>query len=266
MSLAIGALASSSIQATSAIIMIPAATGGTTPYSYNLYRSTVSGFSVGSGNIIQSGLSISGASLAVQDSGLTPGTIYYYKANVTDSAGSPATVVSAQLSLTTLAPSLSQNQFSQSSYLGMVDQAFDYNTLVCQVDASQSGSIVAGAAVKFATTAGGVPKVVACTAEADQLAGFVNFSIKDQSFVAGQALSISMAGNVLYLYAALAINRGNQVVSLPSGVAGGCNGGVVPASGTSGSMPIAGIALDTVAIGQLCRILVLAPQPFVGPA
>lgn len=261
MSLAIGAPVLSNVQATSLLITTPAATGGTGPYTYAFYRSTVSGFSAGSGNIIRA-TTAPPAGLTFQDTGLTPGTIYYYKTIVTDTGNSDATATSSNGTATTGAMSLSQNQFSQSPFLGTVDQALDYNTLAVQIDASQSGALVAGAAVKYATTAGGLPKVVGCTAASDAAIGFLNFSIKDQSFPAGKAASVSSQGNVIYLYAALAINRGQMVTSLPAGTVGGCNGGVVPATGSSG-FPIVGQAMDTVAIGQLCRIQIIAPLPFL---
>ncbi len=63
--------------------------------SYTVYRSTTSGFTPGSGNLIAS---ISGASYS--DSGLTASTTYYYKVEASDSDGtSPA---SSQAQATTL--------------------------------------------------------------------------------------------------------------------------------------------------------------------
>lgn len=65
------------------------ATGGTSPYTYQWYRSTTSGFTPGGGNIL------SGAtSLTLADTTASTGTIYYYKLVSTDSAGTPATVTS----------------------------------------------------------------------------------------------------------------------------------------------------------------------------
>jgi hypothetical protein len=71
-----------------------AATGGTGPYTYQWHRSTVSGFTPGSGD------ALSGAtSLTLADAGpLTPGTTYYYILVVTDT-GTSGTINSAQFNL-----------------------------------------------------------------------------------------------------------------------------------------------------------------------
>jgi hypothetical protein len=67
-----------------------APSGGTSPYSYQWQRSTTigSGFS-----------NLSGAtSQTLTDTGLSNGTTYYYRCQQTDSAGSPATVTTAEVS------------------------------------------------------------------------------------------------------------------------------------------------------------------------
>jgi hypothetical protein len=254
MSVTAGALSQISVSSTGDVLQSAVATGGTGPYTYQWYRQTSSSsITPGGGNIVAGA-----TSLLLSDSGLTPGSVYYYCVVATDTGASDATSQSATLTVTTLAPSLSQNQFSQSPFIGMVDQAFNYNTLACQVDAAIGAGVLSpGQAVKWATTAGGLPKIVPSTASTDNVAGFVNFSIKDASFAAGQPLSISMAGNCIYLYAALAINRGQFLSSLPAGVAGGCNGGVIPAASSD---TIIGYALDSVAIGQLCRVMLMTPS------
>lgn len=252
MPLTAGTLSVVSRQDTKASLLATAATDGTTPYSYQWYRSTATGFSPGVGN------AVSGAtSLTLNDTGLTPGTIYYYKVVVIDSAGTPASASYAQVSLTTLQQTLSQNAFTEGPYLGMVDQRFNYNTLTVQFDPAGTGTLVAGQAVKWSTTAGGVPMVVPSLAVADVVAGFVNYNMKNPEYVPGDFLEISQAGNVIYLWAAAAINRGQQVSNLPAAVAGGCNGGVSP---VSTGLPIVGFALDTKAIGNLVRIEMRTPS------
>lgn len=248
-----GVLSQVSVASTSDSLASTAASGGTTPYTYQWYRHTVTAFTPAAS------LAISSATLlTLSDSGLTPGTIYYYKVVGTDSAATPVLVTTAQLAVTTLAPSLSQNQFQETAFLGMTDLRFNGNTMSVQFDPAGSGTLVGGQAVKWSTVAGGVPKVVPSLLAADVVAGFVNYDIKSASYAAGDRLEISLAGNVMFLYAALAINRGAFVTSLPAAVAGGCNGGVIPVAGSN--VPIAGYALDTAAIGALCRIFIQTPS------
>ena len=75
----------------------------------------------------------------------------------------------------------------------MVDQRFNYNTLTVQFDPAGTGTLVAGQAVKWSTTAGGVPMVVPSLAVADVVAGFVNYNMKNPSFVPGDFLEISQS-------------------------------------------------------------------------
>jgi hypothetical protein len=71
---------------TVATVTVDAATGGTSPYSYQWYRSTSSGFTPGGGTIV------SGATnRTLDDTGLTDGTLYYYKAVATDAVAATVT-------------------------------------------------------------------------------------------------------------------------------------------------------------------------------
>jgi len=62
-----------------------AATGGVSPYTYQWYRSTTSGFTPGGGNILSGK-----TSLVLNDTGLTPGTTYSYVLRATDNASTTA--------------------------------------------------------------------------------------------------------------------------------------------------------------------------------
>lgn len=250
MSITAGVISLVSVTATTASLSATAASGGTAPYSYQWYRSVTSGFTPGGGNII------SGAtSLSLSDSGLIPGTQYYYKLVAIDSAGSPATVEYAQLGVATLATTLNPNQFAQVPYPGMIDLRFPYNTVSVQIDASQVGSLYAGAAVKIVDSADGVPKVLGCSANSDECLGFINFDIKTIAFVAYSMCEISMSGNVIYLYATSAIARGVQV-SLDIST----NGGVRAAAGHTGDK-IVGWAYDKAsAAGALIRVFLKTPS------
>ncbi len=250
MTVTAGVLSQVSVGSTTASLSATAATGGTSPYTYQWYRSTTTGFSPGGGNII------SGAtSLTLSDTGLTPGTLYYYKVVVTDTGHSNDTAEYTQLAVTTAAPVQSPNQFGQSSYLGMIDLTYAYDTIGVQVDASQATVLYAGAAVKIVDSSGGVPKVVGITAESDEVLGFINYNAKNLSFAAGDAATISMAGNVIYLYATAAVARGVQLtVDLST------NGGVHTAAGNTGDK-IIGWAFDkATAGGQLIRVFLKTPS------
>lgn len=251
MAVSVGPISVVSVGSNSDSLLVAAASGGTGPYTYEYHRSTVSGFTPGGGNLIQSG-----PSLSLLDSGLTPGTQYYYVVKAIDSLA--ASGLSAQLAVMTTAASPNPNQFALAPYLGMLDLRFNGDTISVAFDPAGSGSLVGGAAVKFSVNSSGEPLVVPSLASSDDVAGFVNYDIKSAFFGPGSRMEISMAGNVMYLYATAALNRGQFVYSLPAAAVGGTNGGVAPVTGSSG-FPIIGYSLDSVASGSLCRIFLQTP-------
>lgn len=250
MSVTAGALSQVSVSQNTANLLSAAATAGTGPYTYQWYRSTTTGFSPAGGNLIAGA-----TALALADTGLIPNTAYFYKVVATDTGASNATSTSSQLAVQTSVPSQSPNQFAQSPQLGMIDMRYDYDTVSVQIDTSQATALYAGAAVKMVDSADGVPKVVGCAADSDEVLGFINFDIKTVSFVAGVAAEISMAGNVMYLYATGAIARGVQVsLDLTT------NGGVRSAVGNTGDK-IVGWAFDkATAAGALIRVFIKTPS------
>ena len=206
-------------------------------------------FSPGGENIISGATSL----LHLMTRALFREPQYYYVLVATDSAGSPATVDYAQFAASSLAPTQNPNQFTQAPYLGMIDMRFPYNSVSVLVDQSQASPLFPGAAVKMVDSVGGVPKVVACSADSDNVLGFINFDIKSISFSAGQPCEISMGGNVMYLYATAAISRGVQVTLDLS-----TNGGV--AAAVSGHN-IVGWSYDkATAPGQLIRVFLKSPS------
>lgn len=250
MSVTAGALSQVSVGSNVASLSSAAATGGTGPYTYQWYRSTTTAFSPAAGSLIAGA-----TALALSDSGLIPNTAYFYKVVATDTGAGNATSTSAQLAVTTLATTLSPNQFAQAPVVGMIDMRFDYDTISVQIDVSQVGALYAGMAVKIVDSADGVPKVVGCAADSDEVFGFINFDIKSVQFVAGSMAEISQAGNVIYLYATGAIARGVQVVlDLSTG------GGVQAAAGNTGDN-IVGWAFDkATAAGALIRVKLTCPS------
>ncbi len=249
MVLAIGPIVQQSILSNSAVLTSPAATGGTGPYTYQWYRSTTTGFSPGGGTLIAGA-----TALSLTDTGLIPNTIYYYKIRATDTGDSNTTADSAQSVLTTSGPSQNPNAFDMSPTLGMVDLPYNTNTVAVMIDASETGTLYQGSPVKIVDSAGGIPKVVKCAANTDNVMGFINYNIKNQAFVAGMPCEISMAANVIFLYATGPIARGVRVVLDL------LNNGVAAASG-SGGENIVGWAYDKAAAqGELIRIKLLTPS------
>lgn len=253
MSLTAGTLSQVSVTYNSVTVQSTAATGGTGPYTEAWYISTTTGFSPGPGNIV-SGLSGLGPNTIT---GLVPNTQYYVKVVYTDTGASNATVTSTQLAITTAATGLNPNQFSQSPIVGMIDLRFDYDTVSAQIDVTQATPLYAGMAVKLVptTSPNSAPKVIGCSADSDQVFGFINFDIKTVQYVAGSLCEISLSGNVMYLYSTGAITQGSQVVlSLITG------GGVAQATGSSGKR-LVGFAYDgAAAAGVLIRVKLNTPS------
>lgn len=251
MALTAGVLSVVSVGTQSVSISSTDATSGTGPYTYQLYKSTTSGFSPGGGNIIAGA-----TSLTYVDTAVIPGTQYYYKMVYTDSI--PASVTSAQLSVVTDSGNQVMNQFAQAPILGMLDLKYNYNTIAARMDDAVVGGFIAGQAVKVTQQAGEVPIVTPCTANTDVVFGFINFDIKTKSFIAGSMMEISQRGNVVFLIATAAIARGAQVMIDPATI-----GGIVT---VSSGKPITGFCLDVAsAAGQIVRIELTTPAYAVAP-
>lgn len=148
---------------------------------------------------------------------------------------------------------LNQNQFNQSPVQGQRDLIFNANSISAQIDTTSAGSLVPGQAVKMVDSAGGVPKVVECALDSDEVFGFINYNIKDLSgdINAGDIVTISLVngGACMYMTASAAIAR-NAVV------------GIVVASKkvktSAGGSRDVGRALDKAAAdGDLIRVLML---------
>lgn len=254
MSISVAALSQVSVSSNSAVLSSGVASGGTGPYTYQWYMSTTTGFTPGGGNIVAGATS----QLNQSFSGLIPNTVYFFKVVATDSLA--ATGTSAQLSVTTTPTQLSQNVLQQSAVVGQLDMQFNFDTISAQVDVSAGASAAyyQGQAMKIVpNTVGGVPRVIAAAASNDNILGFINFDIKSVSFGLGVSqnpmMELSMAGNVMWLYATGAITQGNQVCLDVSASA------AVQATGNSAT--VVGWALDgAAAAGALIRVVLRTPS------
>lgn len=95
-SLVSGTLALASSSPAGIDLTVTGITGGTGPYSTQLYGSTTSGFTPGGGNSIGSPVTGPSPSFPAVTS-TTTGVVNFFKAATTDSAGSPATVTTGQV-------------------------------------------------------------------------------------------------------------------------------------------------------------------------
>lgn len=144
------------------------------------------------------------------------------------------------------------NQFAQSSVKGALDLKMPQFTISAVVDVSESGTLIAGQPVKMVDSAGGVPKVVAIAAITDKVLGFINYGIKESTYVAGDAVEISLAKNVMYMEASAAIARGANVMPVISGV---------KVATATASNSIIGWAFDKAAgSGELIRVVIETPS------
>lgn len=111
-----------------------------------------------------------------------------------------------------MAPSLSQNQFSQIPIQGQLDLRFNPNTVAVEIDISSAGGLINGQAVKRVDSANGIPLVVECAADSDDVFGFINFDIKTRTFEPGMKAEISaMRDNVMYMTASAGIAANAEV-------------------------------------------------------
>lgn len=253
MSLTAGVASLTAITDTTATLTATAATAGTTPYTYQWYRSTTSGFSPGSGNILTGQ-----TSLVLNDTGLIPNTTYYWILAVSDA--SPTTVDYAQVTALTNPQSLSQNQFSQAPYIGMPDLRFSPNTIAAQISPNQATALYNGMPVKIdpaivQTGANALPQMIGLAATTDNVAGYIIYDLKSLSYNAGDRISLGLSHTVIYLFSTGAVAPFNQVtVALTTG------GGVAQATGSSGNN-IVGYAIDGAsAAGQLIRVFLQTPS------
>lgn len=252
MTITAGAITVNSAQSNTATLTATAATGAVGPVTQQWYRALTTGFSPGGGNILSGQ-----TALTLSDSGLIPLTPYFYKIVYTDVGASNATATATQATLTTTASQLSMNLVAIPQLVGTLDQNYNYNTHSVMIDFSSPTTVYAGSAVKIVNSAGGVPKVIPCTANTDEVFGWVIFNFKDINYAAGSFCEISQTGNYQWMYSTGAIARGSRVtldVSSP--------GSVAQLVGSSGANVVGRAYDEATAYGQLIRVAVEVTSTF----
>ncbi len=104
---------------------------------------------------------------------------------------------------------LNINQFNQSAVQGMLDLKFGGMVVSAQIDVSSGGALVPGTAVKVVDSAGGVPKVVECAADTDEVFGFICYDQLHPTFDAYDPCEIAVlnGGACMFMTASAAIAR-----------------------------------------------------------
>lgn len=224
--------------------------GGTGPYTYVWYMDIVPNFTPSGANDIPGAVTAN-----IEVSGLIPNTIYYFKAIVTDTGHSNDTATSNYATEVTAASDLDPNQFAQTAISGQTDLMLNTNTVAMEVSFLETGIVYCGQPVKIdPTNFGGIPKVLKATADTDRIVGYVNYNPKQQAYVKGDRLQVSMAGNCIRLPAAAAITREDNVVLQANPAA------VLPATGNAGKR-IVGWAFDGAnGPGDLIRVILATPN------
>jgi len=231
-----------------------AASGGTGPYSYKVYRSTVSGFTPGPSNLIATlGVGV----LSYSDTGLIANTAYFYVVNSIDTGAGNAVASSAQVAGTTSPFSQGMNQFAMAPWLGAQDQVYNYNNQNGIISQSVVAPLYPAQAVKLAappTAENQVPNYVPCTNANDPCCGFIVYSQKDPSFGALSSCTIARDGDVIYLMATANGSAGDYV-ELDLATVGGVKTGT-PSDGNT----VVAQAMDQPVAGQISRYQVKVPN------
>lgn len=146
----------------------------------------------------------------------------------------------------------SPNQFAQSGQKGLLDLKFNPSVLSVEIDVTSAGGLLPGQAVKMVDSAGGIPKVVECADDSDDVFGFIAYNIRSLKFDAYDKVEVVFGRmSVMYMEAAAAIPRNGKVMIVITGQK--------VATATVGNT-IIGRALDkATAAGQLVRVMVDLP-------
>jgi hypothetical protein len=149
---------------------------------------------------------------------------------------------------------LNMNQFEMQPVAGDISLPHSGMIISAAVASSESTQITPGQAVKIDSSAayGGVPQVLALTANTQESFGIVVRNLKQPYFTAGQPLELAMNNAVIWMTAGVAINPGQFVEFIYTTKKLAVNTGVNPSIGR---------ALDkSSGNGSLIRVLVQVPH------
>ena len=121
---------------------------------------------------------------------------------------------------------MNMNQFALSVIKGMIDLRCGIQPISAMVDVTSTlgadggVGLIPGQSVKLVpSNIRGVPKVIECTTDADDIYGFVSYNNKDAKYMRGERLEILVGrGAVMYMEANAAITQGAEVAVLIAGV------------------------------------------------
>lgn len=143
------------------------------------------------------------------------------------------------------------NQFKITPVQGEVDMGYLGSVVSAQVDSSQVANLVAGQPVRLVNSAGGVPKVIALSANTQDTWGYIAYNLKNAEFEANQAVQVALQGTIMWMTAGAAIDRGAPVEVVYT------TNKVIANAGTN---PVAGYAYDKASgDGALIRVFILTP-------
>lgn len=108
------------------------------------------------------------------------------------------------------------NQFALTRQKGNLTSANNFNILKCRIDASETGTLTWGDPVEIVPTTSGLISVKKATALTSTLFGFIDNSLKQDAFVAGDYLNIAFRDCIMFMEASAAINNGVEVQCDPS--------------------------------------------------
>ena len=154
--------------------------------------------------------------------------------------------------------SLNQNQFTQSTILGMVTNDPQPETFTCQLDPNSTWAtpITAGQAVKFTATAGSVILVEPTSAATDKVFGVIAYNLRKATMVLGDYVEVVGPGGVIMLKSSAAIARGDTVAVTNQTV--GTNDPTI-ATNTTASNAVIGVALEPASAANLLIKVKVAP-------